>query len=178
MKVLIRFNLSEGKDISEETAEKLNTVAIKIGIILRGMEIVHLDAVKLTFYSEKHIEITNEIYDRIDKVLKDAGFDDAVIAFGADYCDSDETEESDEVAADLEEKEKDTFDEFFDKLEKEDKKEDETVSGDVSDMKKAFDEKVGKSGLYGDKADMAAESSDELNDSFGSDDNDEGSLNE
>ena len=49
MKVLIRFNLSEGKDISEETAEKLNTVAIKIGIILRGMEIVHLDAVKLTF---------------------------------------------------------------------------------------------------------------------------------
>ena len=82
MKVLIRFNLSEGKDISEETAEKLNTVAIKIGIILRGMEIVHLDAVKLTFYSEKHIEITNEIYDRIDKVLKDAGLDDAVIDIG------------------------------------------------------------------------------------------------
>lgn len=178
MKVLIRFNLSEGKDISEETAEKLNTVAIKIGIILRGMEIVHLDAVKLTFYSEKHIEITNEIYDRIDKVLKDAGFNDAVIAFGADYCDSDETEESDEVAAGLEEKETDTFDEFFDKLEKEDKKEDETVSGDVSDMKRAFDEKVGKSGLYGDKADMAAESADELNDALSSDDNDEGSLSE
>ncbi len=169
MKISIRFNLNEEKGVSEETAAKLRTVAIKIHMILGDVRVDEFDAGKLTFCGDNGFKMTDEIYRRIEKTLVDAGLDNAVISYGDDLSDEgdENADEEEEAAAAVEEKDGETLDKFFEKLEEEDRKEDKIVSGTVSAMKKACDEKVGESAAADGKKEAFAEESGRLDSLFG-----------
>lgn len=94
MIVSIKFNIAEENKVTEELAEKLSKVALKISIILQDvdvrMEITGFDENGLIFSGEHEFEMTEEIFGRIEKVLKDAGLNDAEISFGSDGVKDDE----------------------------------------------------------------------------------------